>query len=52
MDKNLDKLLTQINFPEEKKELFKNAKLTKIIRNREKTKCLFVISLLLPSLPS
>ncbi len=45
MDKNLDKLLSQINFPEEKKELFKNAKLTKIIRNREKTKCLFVISL-------
>ena len=45
MDKNLDKLLNKINFPEEKKELFENAKLSKIIRNREKTKCLFIISL-------
>ncbi|MBQ4634179.1 MAG: PolC-type DNA polymerase III [Bacilli bacterium] len=45
MDKNLEKLLKQINFPEEKKELFVNAKLAKIIRNHEKTKCLFVIAL-------
>ncbi len=48
MDKNLEKLFTQIDFPTAKEEIFQGAVLKKIVRNKEKTKCIFVVCLKSP----